>query len=105
MEITPEQQQQARFWRKYLRLTRAGVPVLRAFRIVEDESDDACWKSVAHELRRGIERGTSLSEAMLEGSYSFSLSVLEMIRTAERRGAWDDILEELVDGLLDGTFE
>jgi general secretion pathway protein F len=105
MEVSPDQVQQARFWRKYLRLTRAGVPVLRAFQIVEEESEDETWKEVAQELRRGIERGTSISEAMAGAAHPFSLSVLEMIRTAERRGAWDEILEELIDGLLDGTFE
>ena len=97
--------QQARFWRKYLRLTRSGVPVLRALEVIEAEADDEQICRLVSTLRRGIEDGATLSAAMDQSSYAFSPSVRELICTAERRGAWDEILEELAAGLEEGTFD
>jgi len=34
----------------------------------------------------------------------FSPAVRELVKTAEKTGAWDDILQEIADGLQEGTF-
>jgi type II secretory pathway component PulF len=94
-----------KFWRKYLRLTRAGIMVLRALDIVGQEERDDAFRKVIGDIHARVERGVPLSKAILEHQPEFSLSEIEMIRTAEKRGAWDEVLEELADGLRDGTFE
>ena len=105
MEITPRQQQQGRFWRKYLRLTRAGVPTLRAFEILYAEEQDETFQRVIARLQAAMEEGMMLSEAMASLGDTFSLSCVELIHTAEKGGQWDLAVEELADGLLEGTFD
>ena len=105
MELTPRQSQQGRFWKKYLRMTRAGVPSLRTFEILEEEEGDAEFRRVISRLHAALIEGLPLSEAMSGLGETFSLSSLEMIHTAEKNGKWDLVIEELADGLLEGTFE
>ena len=46
-----------------------------------------------------------MSDAMKEQDNIFSPSILELIRTAEKTGAWDEILEEISSGLREGIFD
>lgn len=94
-----------KFWRKYLRLTRAGIMVLRALDLARQEERNDEFRKVIEDIHGQVERGVTLSKAIQEHQPEFSLSEIEMIRTAEKRGAWDEVLEELADGLRDGTFE
>ena len=105
MEITPKQLQHGRFWKKYLRLTRAGVPALRGLEIIANEDSSPSFRAVVQSLRDELEAGFLLSEAMEKFPLEFSLSALEMIRTAEKEGHWDIVIEELAEGYLEGTFE
>ena len=105
MDVTEEQQRQGRFWRKYLRLTRAGVGTLRALEIMIDEEPDPGFKVVVIRMHEALAESTLLSECMAEFPERFSRSVRELIRTAEKEGHWDLVLEELSAGLLDGTFD
>ncbi|MBA4388302.1 MAG: hypothetical protein C0404_10000 [Verrucomicrobia bacterium] len=95
----------ARFWRKYLRLTRGRVSALRALEVIGDEERDESFRHSVKTIRRMIEDGSTISEAMSKASAGFSLSVIELVKTAEKTGAWDEILQEIVDGLEDGTFD
>ena len=102
---TPERQlRQAQFWRKYLRLTRAGVPVLRALAIIAREEENAAFRDTVQALLDRIEGGATLSAAASANPAEFSAAAVELIRTAARRGAWDEVLAELADGLAEGTF-
>lgn len=94
-----------RLWKKYLRLSRGGVPALRVFAILEEEEVDAELKEVTSALGRAIEEGQNLSEAMQAHPGVFSPSALALVRAAEQHGEWDAALTELADGLLEGTFE
>jgi type II secretory pathway component PulF len=105
MHASDEQRAHARFWRKYMRLTRAGIPVLKSLEIIAAEEKSGAWHDVAKELGGRLEAGVPLSEALAQSRRAFSLSTLELIRVAERRGAWDEVLEELAAGLEEGTFE
>jgi type II secretory pathway component PulF len=94
----------ARLWRKYLRLTRGGVLTLRALEVVREEEPDEEFKEVISTIRAEIESGQIMSQALEKLCPEFSLSEIELIKAAEKRGAWDEVLQELADGLLDGTF-
>lgn len=104
-DLTSGQRQQGRFWKKYLRLTRAGVTSLRALEIIFEEEPDEAFRGVIQYLHDQLREGYPLSESMTEHGDHFSLSVRELIRTAEKDGHWDLVLEELAAGLLEGTFE
>ena len=105
MDVTPKQLQLGRFWKKYLRLTRAGVPALRAFEVIIEEETAPEFRGVVASVHHEIETGFLLSEALAKFPDVFSLSSRVMIRTAEKDGHWDIVIEELADGLLEGTFD
>ena len=99
-----KQSQRARFWRKFLRLTRGRVPVLRALAVISEEETDPRFRKLVNDIHAALERGATLSEAIGRSRTEFSLSVVELVKTAEKTGAWDEILQEIADGLQDGTF-
>jgi hypothetical protein len=99
------QQRQAKFWRKLLRLTRGRVTILRALEVVIGEESDDPFREVLLAIQRDLSAGLLLSEALGRQAREFSASVRELIRTAEKCGAWEEILQEIGDGLSDGTFD
>ena len=105
MDVSAHQLKLSRFWRKFLRLTRAGVSVLRTLQLIQEEEGDAAFKDVVGSMLHAIETGRTLSAACSEAPDYFSTSVIELVKTAERRGAWDEILEEIAEGLREGTFD
>ena len=105
MEISDKQRSLARFWKKFLRLTRGRVTVLRTLELASEEEKDPDFKRVIQDVRKKLDSGAQLSEALREHPADFSPSVVELVRAAEKSGAWDEILVEITDGLSEGTFE
>lgn len=105
MSASEDQQRKARFWKKFLRLTRGRIVVLRALGIIAEEETDPAFSEVILQLKADVENGSALSESMKKHQSVFSRSVRELIRSAEMTGAWDDVLDEIVEGLSEGTFE
>ena len=104
-DLTARQLAHGRFWKKYLRLTRAGVTMLRALEIIQAEEASPDFREIIIHLHDRASDGFQLSEAMEDHADVFSLSARELIRTAERQGHWDLVIEELAGGLLEGTFD
>ena len=96
--------QLAVMWRKFMRLTRGRVPALRALQVIALEEKDPQIKKLLSALNKGMNDGMTLSEAAENHDSQISASVLELLRYAEKTGAWDEILEEIAGGLEDGTF-
>jgi type II secretory pathway component PulF len=105
MDISEKRLRQAGFWKKFLRLTRGRVAVLRALEVIIAEETDADFRQTLESINKRISSGSELSEALAATPAEFSLSVTELIRTAEKTGAWDEILEEIAAGLGEGTFD
>jgi type II secretory pathway component PulF len=105
MTASEKQLRQARFWRRLLRLTRGRVPVLRALEVIIEEETHAELEAVIRALLDAMEQGATFREAVEKHPAVFSPSVRELVATAERSGAWDDILLEIADGLEEGTFD
>jgi len=105
MEISDKRNRHVRFWKKYLRLTRGRVPALRALEVIGSEETDSSFCKVINSIRIAMENGASMSEAMSEYPAEFSPSVVELVKMAGKTGAWDDILEEIANGLSEGTFD
>jgi len=104
MKVSGKQLQQAMFWRKFLRLTRGRVGVLRALEVMAEEEKDPRFRKLTEDIRMALEHGATLSEAVRNFPMMFSPSVRELVKTAEKTGAWDEILQEIADGLQEGTF-
>ena len=105
IQPTEKQITHAKFWKKFLRLTRGRVPVMRALHVMWEEETEPGLKKAAKTLREKIDNGSTMSDAMKEQDNIFSPSILELIRTAEKTGAWDEILEEISSGLREGIFD
>lgn len=104
MKASKKQSDRARFWRKFLRLTRGRVAVLRALDVISEEETDPRSRKLVKDIRAAMDGGETLSEAIGKFRSDFSVSVVELVKTAEKTGAWDEILQEIADGLQDGTF-
>ena len=105
MEVSNKQLRQARFWRKFLRLSRGRVAALRALEIIAMEEHDSDFKQVVSTMHDRIQGGATFGEALDDHASEFSLSVRELIKTAEKCGAWDEIVQETAQGLEEGTFD
>ena len=105
MDEPDKRERLARFWKKLLRLTRGRIDILNALKITAEEEKDAAFRKIVRNIHESIEQGVSLSEALGDYPSEFSLSVREMIRSAEKSGAWDEITLEIIAGLEEGTFD
>ena len=94
-----------RFWRKFLRLTRGRVPVLKALSTAAGEEENAELKKNLRDILVAMETGSIMSEALAKCDGYFSASIIELIRSAEQTAAWDEILPEIADGIEEGTFD
>lgn len=94
----------AMMWRKYMRLTRGRVPSIRALEVIESETSDTQIRTLVSAMSRGMTEGMTMSEAAANHKNLISPSVLELLRYAEKTGAWDEIMIEIAEGLEDGTF-
>jgi|GEM_PF-1639397 len=103
--IRRKQQRQARFWRKLLRLTRGRVTLLRAFQVILTEEGVSPFAGVVRRVHDNVQAGQTFSGALAGCGREFSPSVIELIRAAEQSGKWDEIFQEIADGLDEGTFD
>ena len=104
MKASKKQSHQSNFWRKFLRLTRGRVGVLRALEVIREEEKDPRFRKLVNDIHAALQGGATLSEAVGRFPGEFSPSVRELVKTAEKTGAWDEILLEIADGLEDRTF-
>jgi len=94
-----------KFWRKFLRLTRGMIPVMKALAVIANEEEDEELKGKIKSVLAEMERGAIMSEALEKCGDYFSASVIELVRSAEKTAAWDNILLEIAEGIEEGTFD
>ena len=82
--------QLADFCRNLGTLLSAGVPLVRAFRIMSDERNlDTRQKALYEAILNGLRKGIPLSEAMEDCAPAFPDLLIAMIRSAEGTGSID----------------
>ncbi|MDD4869729.1 MAG: type II secretion system F family protein [Kiritimatiellae bacterium] len=86
-------------------MTRGRVPTLRTLEVIRGEETETSFKEIIQSIRLAMEQGVSMSQALQKYPSEFSPSVVELIRMAEKSGAWDEILLEITGGLSEGTFD
>lgn len=82
-----------RFCRSFSVMLNAGVPLTQALNLVSEALDNKYMGKRIIDMRRGIERGESLSKVS-RGSELFTDLVLQMIAVGEETGNLDDLLLE-----------
>ena len=76
-------------------LSEAGIPIVKALKILEGQTPPGPFKSVLVELTDDVEAGTALSEAMAKHERVFDRLYAAMVHAGEVAGVLDRILNRL----------
>jgi type IV pilus assembly protein PilC len=83
------------FSRQFATMIEAGLNVVGALVILEDQTDDEALAGVVHELRRDVEGGLLLSQAMARHPKVFSRLYISMVEAGEAAGILDIVLDRV----------
>jgi MSHA biogenesis protein MshG len=83
------------FTKQFNTLIRAGVPIMAAMNILEEQTENAKLKRVLNKMHQDIKEGASLHEAFRRHSGVFSPLYCSMIRAGESSGALNEVLDRL----------
>lgn len=89
----------ATFFRQLSTMIAAGLPVLRALTVLEEQTEQKTLREVAGSVRSAIERGSSLSNAMNGHPEVFNRLIVSMVRAGETAGVLESVLERLATTL------
>lgn len=84
------------FCRSFAVMLNAGVPLTQALGLVSDTLENTYMSNRVRNMRRGIERGDSLTRVS-RASELFTPLVLQMVMVGEETGSLDKLLEEAGD--------
>jgi type IV pilus assembly protein PilC len=83
------------FSRQFATMIEAGLNVVAALVILEEQTDDRYLAEVIGELRADIEGGLLLSEAMARHPRVFSRLYVSMVEAGEAAGILDEVLDRV----------
>ena len=87
------------FSRQMHTLLRAGVPILRALKGLQDAAINPTMKEVIGEVRESLEAGRELSQALAKHPRIFSPFYVSMVRVGESTGLLEAIFLRLFEHL------
>lgn len=94
-----KQKSLAIFSRQFSTMVTAGLSLVRALDVLEQQSDDKKLKEVIGIVRRRVEGGSSLSESFQEHPAVFSDLYIHLTRAGEVGGVLDETLDRVADFL------
>jgi type IV pilus assembly protein PilC len=80
-------------------MVSSGMSLLRAFYILEEQTEDKKLKQIIAQVRRDIEAGRSLSDALEKHPKVFNQLYTAMTRTGEAAGILEDVLLRVAEQL------
>src|ERR671922_1858358 len=83
------------FSRQFATMIEAGLNVVSALVILEEQTDDAYFASIVRELRADVEGGLLLSQAMGRHPKIFSRLYVAMVEAGEAAGILDQVLDRV----------
>ncbi len=83
------------FSRQLSAFVRAGIPLIEALEVIEEEADDKVLREVLTGVRESLTTGETFSQALLPYESLFPKFYVDMVRAAELTGSLDDVLSEL----------
>jgi type IV pilus assembly protein PilC len=87
------------FSRQLATMINAGLPIVRALYILSEQTENPKLNDVVVAVRKDVEAGLSLSEALEKHPKVFSRLYVEMIKAGEIGGILDGVLLRLADQL------
>jgi type IV pilus assembly protein PilC len=83
------------FSRQFATMIDAGLNVVQALTILEDQTDDKYLRLVISEVRADVEGGSLLSQALARHPKIFSRLYVSMVEAGEAAGILDEVLDRL----------
>jgi type IV pilus assembly protein PilC len=83
------------FTRQFATLIQSGMPMLRALNTLEDQSENEMLKHAAAEVRRDVEAGSSLAQAMEHHPKVFDKLYRSLVRAGESSGQLEEAMERI----------
>jgi type IV pilus assembly protein PilC len=87
------------FSRQFATMVNAGLPILKALTILEQQTESKMLAKAVSEVRIDVERGSSLSAAMSKHPKVFNELYTSMVRSGETSGALEAVLLRLADNV------
>ncbi len=78
-------------------MIKTGVPLIKALRILAEQTETSRLKAVAADLTEELERGDSISEAFANHPDVFSQMYISLLKAGEQSGALDEIMVQITD--------
>jgi type IV pilus assembly protein PilC len=83
------------FSRQFATMIEAGISVVTALVILEEQTDDKALKVVIDDVREQVEAGALLSEAMARHPDAFNTLYVSMVQAGEAAGVLDVVLDRV----------
>ena len=90
--------------RQLATLLRAGIPLVDSLSALTDQAEKEDLKRVLSDIRRKVNEGSSLANALEDHDQHFSNLYVNMVRAGENSGNLDVVLERLTE-FLDNKLE
>jgi len=87
------------FTRQLSTMVGAGLPIIRSFQILEEQTKNSLLRKIAGQIREDLEGGLALNEALSRHPKTFSPMYVSMVRAGETGGSLDIVLQRLADTL------
>jgi type IV pilus assembly protein PilC len=87
------------FTRQLSTLINAGLPIVRAFYVLSEQTEKKKLKETIDAVREDVEAGSTLSEALEKHPKVFNRLYVEMVRAGEIGGMLDGVLLRIADQL------
>ena len=87
------------FSRQLATLINAGLPIVRSLHVLSEQTGNQQLKNVVVQVRKDVEAGLSLSEALEKQPKVFSRLYVEMVKAGEIGGMLDSVLLRIADQL------
>ena len=91
------------FSRQLATMINAGLPIVRALYVLSEQTENPKLKDVVVVVRKDVEAGSSLSQALEKHPEVFSRLYVEMVKAGEIGGILDGVLLRVADQLETGS--
>lgn len=85
------------FSRQFASMVKAGVAILRGLSVMVEQCENKKMKATLESVRKSVEQGLSLSDAMAHHPDVFDRLFIAMIRAGETGGILDEVLARLAE--------
>ncbi len=80
-------------------MIKAGLPLLDAFGALEEQTENKYFSSIISEVAKDVKGGKALSDSLAKYPKIFSRLYIAIVRSGEKSGKLDEVLERLADQL------